>query len=191
MERQNRSRSAHLNLAYSRLRPWRLHIHELVFDFLYRLQGKFLRFFRRQPRMDTNREQRRQPRITQMTRIKGATAEISYGAGRGYFDRMNRIFRMGFGRFCRVRPIFCGLSVISASGAAGSSDTKGKAAKGSGERSGSRASFKSVVLLFVSIRVHSWLKILTARRSRSRWAHLVFAYSRLRPSPAALPRACI
>ena len=176
MERQNRSRSAHLNLAYSRLRPWRLHIHELVFDFLYRLQGKFLRFFRRQPRMDTNWEQRRQPRITRMTRIKGATAEISYGAGRGYFDRMNRIFRMGFGRLCRVRPIFCGLSVISASGAAGSSDTKGKAAKGSGERSGSRASFKSVVLLFVSIRVHSWLKILTARKNRSRSAHSVFAY---------------
>jgi len=45
--------------------------------------------------MNTNWEQRRQPRITRMTRIKGATAEIDYGAGRGYFDRMNRIFRMG------------------------------------------------------------------------------------------------
>ena len=43
--------------------------------------------------------------------------------------------------------------MISASGAAGSSDTKGKAAKGSGERSGSRASFKSVVSAV--IRVHS------------------------------------
>src|SRR5437867_12526611 len=99
--------------------------------------------------MDTNWEQRRQPRITQMTRIKGATAEISYGAGRGYFDRMNRIFRMGFGRFCRVRPIFCGLSVISVSGAAVISDTEGKAAKGSGVRSVRRASFKSVIILSV------------------------------------------
>ena len=43
------------------------------------------------------------------------------------------------------------------SGAAGSSDTEGKAAK----RGGSRVSFKSVVsdTLFVSIRVHSWLMI--------------------------------
>ena len=46
MERQSRCRSAHLALAYSRFRPLSAHIHELVFDFLHRLQGKFLRFFR-------------------------------------------------------------------------------------------------------------------------------------------------
>jgi hypothetical protein len=38
------------------------------------------------------------------------------------------------------------LSKSSASGAAGGSDTEGKAAKGSGERGGSRESFKSVVV---------------------------------------------
>ena len=38
------------------------------------------------------------------------------------------------------------LSESSASGAAGGSDTEGKAAKGSGERGGSRESFKSVVV---------------------------------------------
>ena len=38
------------------------------------------------------------------------------------------------------------LSDSSASGAAGGSDTKGKAAKGSGERGGSRESFKSAVV---------------------------------------------
>jgi hypothetical protein len=47
-------------------------------------------------------------------------------------------------------------SVLSVSGAAGSSDTEGKAAKGSGERGGSRASFKSVVLpIAFMIRVYS------------------------------------
>src|SRR5205809_4842815 len=69
MERQNRSRSAHLNLAYSRLRPWRLHIHELVFDFLYRLQGKFLRFFgvnHEWTPMDTNKGRNRKPRMTRI-----------------------------------------------------------------------------------------------------------------------------
>ena len=40
------------------------------------------------------------------------------------------------------------ISVRSASGAGGSSDTEGKAAKGSGERGGSRESFKSVVQIF-------------------------------------------
>ena len=38
------------------------------------------------------------------------------------------------------------LSESSASGAAGGSDTEGKAAKGSGERGGSRESFKSAVV---------------------------------------------
>ena len=38
------------------------------------------------------------------------------------------------------------LSESSASGAAGSSDTEGKAAKGSGERGGRRESFKSAVV---------------------------------------------
>jgi hypothetical protein len=37
------------------------------------------------------------------------------------------------------------LSVTSVSGAAGSGDTEGKAVKGSGERGGSRESFKPVV----------------------------------------------
>ena len=43
------------------------------------------------------------------------------------------------------RPYFL-LSESSASGAAGGSDTEGKAAKGSGERGGSRESFKSAVV---------------------------------------------
>jgi hypothetical protein len=45
--------------------------------------------------------------------------------------------------------------VSPASGAAGSSDTEGKAAKGSGERGWSRASFKSVVAAALPISVNS------------------------------------
>ena len=45
-----------------------------------------------------------------------------------------------------VNEAYLQLFVSSASGVAGGSDTEGKAAKGSGERGGSRESFKSAVL---------------------------------------------
>src|SRR6266487_7048147 len=49
MARQSRSRSARLAFPYSRLLPFRLHLHELVFDLLHRVQTKLVRFFRSRP----------------------------------------------------------------------------------------------------------------------------------------------
>jgi len=42
---------------------------ELLVDFPARLQAKFLRFFRRQLRMNTNKGRNRKPRMIRMTRI--------------------------------------------------------------------------------------------------------------------------
>jgi len=84
MERQNRSRSAHLASAYSRLRRWPAAHSRACIWFAPPAASKILTIFSgvttrlrarllRGRRMDTNWEQRRQPRITRMTRIKRAT----------------------------------------------------------------------------------------------------------------------